>query len=385
MHSPYLNISHLTKNYGNFTALEDISLQVEEGEFVCFLGPSGCGKTTLLRSIAGLEQNTSGTIHQAGKEISQLPPQSRDFGIVFQSYALFPNLNVSDNISYGLRNKKLTRKAAQWRASELLQQVEMPGVELKYPAQLSGGQQQRVALARALAMEPGLLLLDEPLSALDARVRAHLRQEICMLQRKLGITTIMVTHDQEEALTMADKIVAMNQGVIAQIGTARQIYQQPNSAFVANFIGCMNMLAVSVKGQQLTFSAGQYLWSKDIASDISNGHLGFRPEQVKVLPPDLRSIPAQSTTGLQIAATVISITFMGASIRLRCLAQGCTIEVELPPSEPYSAKAGSGDKVLLTIEGDKLHFFANPSQQSTDSPAALVTAIIDQPLIQGAI
>jgi iron(III) transport system ATP-binding protein len=261
----------------------------------------------------------------------------------------------------------------------------MHGVELIYPAQLSGGQQQRVALARALAMEPGLLLLDEPLSALDARVRAHLRQEICMLQRKLGITTIMVTHDQEEALTMADKIVAMNQGVIAQIGTARQIYQQPNSAFVANFIGCMNMLAVSVKGQQLTFSAGQYLWSKDIASDISNGHLGFRPEQVKVLPPDLRSIPAQSTTGLQIAATVISITFMGASIRLRCLAQGCTIEVELPPSEPYSAKAGTGDKVLLTIEGDKLHFFANPSQQSTDSPAALVTAIIDQPLIQGAI
>ncbi|HAR09475.1 MAG TPA: putative 2-aminoethylphosphonate ABC transporter ATP-binding protein, partial [Cobetia sp.] len=192
----HLKISGLTKRYGQFTALSEIDLAIREGEFVCFLGPSGCGKTTLLRAIAGLAPQSEGTIHQRGQDISRLPPQARDFGIVFQSYALFPNLTVFDNVAYGLRNRRDARDAMRRRVTELLTLVDLAGSEGKYPAALSGGQQQRVALARALATEPGLLLLDEPLSALDARVRLHLRSQIKALQARLGVTTIMVTHDQ---------------------------------------------------------------------------------------------------------------------------------------------------------------------------------------------
>src|SRR6266853_2693656 len=216
----YLRIEHLTKAFGAFTALHDISLEIHEGEFVCFLGPSGCGKTTLLRAIAGLDPQSSGTIRQKGRDVSALPPAQRDFGIVFQSYALFPNLTVTDNVGYGLVSRRQARGAIAQRVDELLALVGMPDSGSKYPAQLSGGQQQRVALARALATSPGLLLLDEPLSALDARVRLRLRHEIKQLQRRLGVTTVMVTHDQEEALAMADCIVVMNQGVIEQIGRA---------------------------------------------------------------------------------------------------------------------------------------------------------------------
>ena len=219
MENVFLRIEGLTKNFGNFTALRDISLEVFEGEFVCFLGPSGCGKTTLLRAIAGLDIQTQGRIEQAGRDISVLPPSDRDFGIVFQSYALFPNLSVSKNVAYGLESRRNRRDQTEQRVRELLELVDLADQGKKYPSQLSGGQQQRVALARALATSPGLLLLDEPLSALDAKVRAHLRQEIEQLQNRLAVTTIMVTHDQEEALTMADRIVVMNHGVIEQIGT----------------------------------------------------------------------------------------------------------------------------------------------------------------------
>ncbi len=219
MTAPYLRIERLVKQFGAFTALKDVSLEILPGEFVCFLGPSGCGKTTLLRAIAGLDIQTSGRIFQAGKEISTLPASQRDFGIVFQSYALFPNLTVAANVAYGLVSRGVPKVEIQNRVVDLLQLVGMPEAARKYPAQLSGGQQQRVALARALALSPGLLLLDEPLSALDARVRAHLRSEIRQLHQRLRVTTIMVTHDQEEALTMADRIVVMNQGVIEQVGT----------------------------------------------------------------------------------------------------------------------------------------------------------------------
>lgn len=239
---PYLQIEALTKMFGPFTALDDISLEIYDGEFVCFLGPSGCGKTTLLRAIAGLDIQTSGRIQQGEQDISALPPSERDFGIVFQSYALFPNLTVNKNVAYGLENRKATRADIQKRVRELLELVGLPDQGNKYPAQLSGGQQQRIALARAIATSPGLLLLDEPLSALDAKVRVHLRHEIKRLQRRLGITTIMVTHDQEEALTMADRIVVMDQGVIDQIGTPLEIYRDPATSFVADFIGTMNFL-----------------------------------------------------------------------------------------------------------------------------------------------
>ena len=212
------------------------------GEFVCFLGPSGCGKTTLLRSIAGLDPQTSGTIEQGGRDVSNLPPAARDFGIVFQSYALFPNLTVAANVGYGLTSRRQPRAQTAARVAELLALVGLADQGAKYPGQLSGGQQQRVALARALAISPGLLLLDEPLSALDARVRVRLRQEIKELQRRVGVTTIMVTHDQEEALTMADRIVVMNHGRIEQIGSPSEIYRNPATAFVADFIGAMTFI-----------------------------------------------------------------------------------------------------------------------------------------------
>ncbi len=244
----YLRIERLSKMFGTFTALHDINLEIYEGEFVCFLGPSGCGKTTLLRAIAGLDIQTSGRIEQDGQDISALPPAERDFGIVFQSYALFPNLTVAKNVAYGLENRKLSRADIRARVAELLALVGLGDQSDKYPAQLSGGQQQRVALSRAIATSPGLLLLDEPLSALDAKVRVHLRHEIRSLQQRLGVTTVMVTHDQEEALTMADRIVVMNQGVIEQIGPPVEIYRRPATAFVADFIGTMNFVPGVAEG-----------------------------------------------------------------------------------------------------------------------------------------
>jgi len=249
MSSEYLRLEGIRKSFGSFQALRDIDLTIEKGEFVCFLGPSGCGKTTLLRIIAGLETQTAGSIFQGGRDISVLPPARRDYGIVFQSYALFPNLSVADNVAYGLVNRKQPKAQIAQRVEELLKLVGLPGSGPKFPAQLSGGQQQRIALARALATSPGLLLLDEPLSALDAIVRVHLRQEIRSLQRKLGVTTIMVTHDQEEALAVADRVVVMNNGVIEQVGSALDIYERPASPFVAQFIGKINVLTGSALGQ----------------------------------------------------------------------------------------------------------------------------------------
>jgi iron(III) transport system ATP-binding protein len=239
----YLELEGVRKEFGSFTALRDIRLEVAQGEFVCFLGPSGCGKTTLLRIIAGLEVQSAGTLRQGGRDISRLPPSQRDYGIVFQSYALFPNLSVFDNVAYGLVNKRVSRKTIHARVAELLTLVGLPDAGAKYPSQLSGGQQQRIALARALATSPGLLLLDEPLSALDALERVRLRGEIRALQQRLGVTTIMVTHDQEEALSMADRIVVMNHGAIEQVGSALDIYREPASPFVADFVGKVNVLS----------------------------------------------------------------------------------------------------------------------------------------------
>lgn len=249
MSTPYLRIRNLTKRYGQFTALDDVSIDIFKGELICFLGPSGCGKTTLLRAVSGLDIQTHGTVEQDGRDISALPPAKRDFGIVFQSYALFQNLTVARNIAYGLENRKQPRAAIQQRVKELLELIGLPDSGNKYPSQLSGGQQQRVALARALAVSPGLLLLDEPLSALDAKVRIHLRDEIKALQRRLGLTTIMITHDQEEAIGMADRIVVMSNGKIEQVGTPFDIYHQPASLFVAEFIGAMNLLPATLLQQ----------------------------------------------------------------------------------------------------------------------------------------
>jgi len=236
---PYLQLAGISKRFGSQTVLDQLELTVNRGEFVCLLGPSGCGKTTLLRQIAGLDLPDAGSIRMGARDVTLLPPAQRDYGIVFQSYALFPNLDVAANIAYGLSGR---REDKQRRVSELLALIGLDGVAGKYPFQLSGGQQQRVALARALATSPSLLLLDEPLSALDARVREHLRREIRALQQKLGITTIMVTHDQEEALTMADRVVVMNAGRIEQCGSPLAVYREPATRFVAGFVGQGNFL-----------------------------------------------------------------------------------------------------------------------------------------------
>jgi len=279
--NPYLQIDRLSKKFGEFTALDKVSLDVYEGEFVCFLGPSGCGKTTFLRAIAGLDIQTSGTVRQAGIDISALPPSERDFGIVFQSYALFPNLTSESNIAFGLENQKVGKTEVTRRVAELLELVGLPDQGKKYPAQLSGGQQQRIALARALATSPGLLLLDEPLSALDAKVRAHLRHEMKALQRRLGVTTVMVTHDQEEALTMADRIVVMNQGVIEQIGTPTQIYREPSTLFVADFIGAMNQIK-GTAGNKNTVTIGEVTFTsrEHGLQQASPAVVAIRPEDI---------------------------------------------------------------------------------------------------------
>jgi len=278
--TPFLDLRHIRKEFGSFTALQGINLEIGRGEFVCFLGPSGCGKTTLLRIIAGLEVQTGGQIMQDGRDISLLPPALRDYGIVFQSYALFPNLNVADNVAYGLVNRKTPRAQIKARVSELVKLVGLPGSESRFPGQLSGGQQQRIALARALATAPGLLLLDEPLSALDALERIRLRQEIRALQQKLGVTTIMVTHDQEEALSVADRIVVMNNGGIEQIGTPMDIYREPASPFVADFVGKINMMPARLTGGELRFGSMRLPG----AGEDRDVRVYLRPEDVLARP-----------------------------------------------------------------------------------------------------
>ncbi len=304
--SPYLKITELTKKFGDFVALDNISLDVFEGEFVCFLGPSGCGKTTLLRAIAGLDIQTYGRVEQAGRDVSNLSASERDFGIVFQSYALFPNLTIYKNVAYGLENAKLPRKQIDDRVAELLQLVGMSSQADKYPAQLSGGQQQRISLARALAISPGLLLLDEPLSALDAKVRLMLRHEIKDLQHKLGVTTIMVTHDQEEALTMADRIVVMNDGVIEQVGTPTEIYHEPATAFIADFIGTMNFLEARV-----TSSTQIHIGELGINCQSVPGNAGDKL-LVSIRPED---VVVQDASDNRLEATIEDIEFLGAFVR----------------------------------------------------------------------
>ena len=313
---PFLRLEGIGKDFGSFTALRDIRLEVSQGEFVCFLGPSGCGKTTLLRIIAGLEVQSAGTIHQGGRDISALPPALRDYGIVFQSYALFPNLSVFDNVAYGLVNRRTGRDAIRARVGELLELVGLPDSPAKYPSQLSGGQQQRIALARALATSPGLLLLDEPLSALDAIVRVHLRQEIRSLQQRLGVTTILVTHDQEEALSMADRIVVMNQGVIDQIGTPMQVYREPATPFVADFVGKVNMLAGTVE------SAGRIrIGARSFACASCDGSAGRRV-RAYLRPEDIVARPLVEGDPNVLDARIEKIEFLGSYCLVRVTANG---------------------------------------------------------------
>ena len=325
--APYLRIQRLTKRFGAFTALDDLSLEIAEGEFVCFLGPSGCGKTTLLRTIAGLDVQTSGRIEQGGRDISALPATKRDFGIVFQSYALFPNLTVTRNVAYGLDNTRARRADVVKRVHELLDMMGLVEHAAKYPAQLSGGQQQRVALARALATSPGLLLLDEPLSALDAKVRVYLRHEIKRLQRRLGVTTIMVTHDQEEALTMADRIVVMNHGAIEQIGTPLEIYRAPASPFVADFIGVMNFVAGTV-ARDRAVRVGR----TELACEV-DGFAPGTPVTLAIRPEDILVHDARGGEGNVVRVRVDALAFLGSFFRADLVGDamdGVLLRADLP-------------------------------------------------------
>ena len=382
-HSPssdsYLRIRRLTKKFGEFTALADISLDVLEGEFVCFLGPSGCGKTTLLRAIAGLDIQTTGTVEQAGADISALPPSERDFGIVFQSYALFPNMTVTRNVAYGLESQRRSRAEVRDRVRDLLDLVGLPDQGDKYPAQLSGGQQQRIALARAIAMSPGLLLLDEPLSALDAKVRARLRYEVKSLQRRLGITTIMVTHDQEEALTMADRIVVMNHGVIEQVGAPAEIYREPASVFVADFIGTMNFLAAEVGGDAAPGSGGIRAGGLALACDTSeyaNGDritAAIRPEDITLVDPGnaggagkaggageaggaMATGNADADGGFD--ATVEYVEFLGSFARVELSTAGERLLIDLPIAQLQRFEVTEGSTVRAVVPPDAVRIYA---------------------------
>ena len=330
-HQPYLQLRDVRKEFGAFTALSNINLTIEKGEFVCFLGPSGCGKTTLLRIIAGLETPTSGSISQASADITRLPPAERDYGIVFQSYALFPNLNVTDNVAYGLVNRRVDRTRINQRVAELLKLVGLPGSEGKYPSQLSGGQQQRIALARALATSPGLLLLDEPLSALDALERVRLRQEIRALQQKLGVTTIMVTHDQEEALALADRIVVMNHGVIEQIGSAMDIYREPASPFVADFVGKVNVLPGSLSGQQLSVGTFSVALPQQPIQDAPSA--ATRAVKVYLRPEDVLARPI-GTSAASFAADDPHV-FDSVIEKIEFLGSFCHVHVATPAFAPH--------------------------------------------------
>ena len=316
----FLEVVNITKMFGQFTALSNISVGIKQGEFVSVLGPSGCGKTTLLRVIAGLEEQNSGSVWIAGRDVSREPVANRKLGIVFQSYALFPNITIIGNVQYGINRRQFSAAQREQRAMEMLELVGIEEQAHKYPAQLSGGQQQRVALARALAPSPSLLLLDEPLSALDARVRVYLRAEIRRIQETLGVTTLMVTHDQEEALTMADRVVVIDEGELMQYATPHELYISPENTFVAGFIGEMNFMSECMGRDPDSIFFGQYILQTE--SGRAANYQG-RPVIVAIRPEDIRVIRDASVADNLLKTKVERIEFRGSlyTIRLRVLHQ----------------------------------------------------------------
>jgi putative spermidine/putrescine transport system ATP-binding protein len=311
----FLSLTNIQKEFGSTIAVENFNLEVQKGEFVTFLGPSGCGKTTTLRMIAGFETQTSGTIRLDGEEVSNKPANQRKMGMVFQSYALFPNLTIADNIGFGLMVAHTPKADIDARVDEMLKIIHLPTFGKRYPYQLSGGQQQRVALARALAIRPQVLLLDEPLSALDAKIRVELRAEIRSIQQTLGITTIYVTHDQEEAMSLSDRVVVMKDGHIEQIGTPFEIYNFPATAFTASFIGTLNVITGKIhetKNKAIELD-GQIITTRTDLAKHQNG------DQVLVaLRPEGLSIDKGVEQGLnQLKGTIDSVNFLGSVVRVK--------------------------------------------------------------------
>lgn len=310
----YLSISHITKQYGDTVVVDDFNLDIEKGEFVSFLGPSGCGKTTTLRMVAGFEVPTSGKILLDGADITDRAPNQRNVGMIFQSYALFPNMTVAQNIGFGLSVRKEPKELITQRVDEMISLINLEKHSHKYPYQLSGGQQQRVSLARALAIHPQVLLLDEPLSALDAKIRISLRAEIRAIQRKLGITAIFVTHDQEEALSISDRIVVMNSGLMEQVGTPFEIYNFPTTVFSANFVGTLNNASAEVVNPAKSLIAidGVQLES---AVDLKGKKKG---DKVRVaIRPERLSFASEQKKANVVDAIIENITFLGSVVRIQ--------------------------------------------------------------------
>ncbi|MEW5961358.1 MAG: ABC transporter ATP-binding protein [Chloroflexota bacterium] len=307
----FLELNNIYKSYGQVVAVDDFNLQVRRGEFVSFLGPSGCGKTTTLRMIAGFEKPTSGVIEINGVDVTTKPPNQRHVGMVFQSYALFPNMSVADNISFGLKIAGRPPAEIKKRVEEMLALIHLPGYGHRYPYQLSGGQQQRVALARALAIQPEVLLLDEPLSALDAKIRVELRTEIRRIQQELHITTIYVTHDQEEALSLSDRIVVMNAGKIEHVGPPFEIYNFPKTQFVASFVGTLNQLPCTVVDpvQGVLSFNGQSLITT-LPLETASG----QAVRVMLRPEELHFGLLEGEN--QLTGRVEAVTFLGSVVRV---------------------------------------------------------------------
>jgi putative spermidine/putrescine transport system ATP-binding protein len=314
MADPFLRISGITKSFGSSQVVKGVDLGFERGEFVSLLGPSGCGKTTILRMVAGFERPTTGTVWVDGHDITNLPPNQRKIGMVFQAYALFPNMNVADNIGFGLRIAGMQKPQRAERVDEMLKLIGMSGFGKRYPFELSGGQQQRVALARALAPSPRMLLLDEPLSALDAKIRVSLREQIREIQRELGITTMFVTHDQEEALSISDRIVVLNAGNVEQFGKPFDIYNRPQTRFVATFVGTLNTLNATVAdaAARTVTLGGNTVTIPALPATARNGEaiaLTMRPEAVSLVNGVTRDIVLDGK--------IAEVSFLGSVIRLK--------------------------------------------------------------------
>jgi len=335
----FLTLRNISKRFGTVSALNDVTLAIDEGEFVCFLGPSGCGKTTLLRVIAGLEVPDAGDVLQDGTSLLGVPARLRNFGIVFQSYSLFPNMSVARNIGYGLECRKWPKAAIAPRIDEVLSLVHLRDQADKFPHQLSGGQQQRVALARALAPKPAVLLLDEPLSALDAKVRDELRAEIKDLQTALRVTTVMVTHDQHEAMEMADRIVVMNAGIIEQVGNPIDLYDRPVNRFVAEFIGRMNLVRQSTA-------------RIPVAEVDDNACIGIRPEHIEL-------VDANGDRSDALLGRVEKCVFLGSFTRITLNVDDRKLLLEL---RGRRTDLGVGATLAIRIPADAIHRLQDAAQ-----------------------
>jgi len=335
-----ISFQGVQRQFGDVMALAGLDLEIESGELIALLGPSGCGKTTALRILGGFDRPTAGRVLVDGADVTHLPPNRRDMGMVFQAYSLFPNLDVRNNVAFGLRMRRQHKTKRLKRADELLELVGLQGTAARYPHQLSGGQQQRVAIARALAIEPKVLLLDEPLSALDARVRTQLRGEIRSIQQRLGITTLFVTHDQSEALSMADRVGVMRAGQLEQLDTPENVYRQPATAFVAEFVGAMNRLPGRLGQDGEVQVLGQRL--KAVGPDA--GAPGTAVEVL--LRPEALAVVADAAG----AGEVAQRTFLGSSVRLEVLLDGG--QRVLVESSSNDAAVLLGARVGLRILGD---------------------------------